>query len=67
MAKFTSAAQVLNEFDARSGNTGRLKEHAGIRREDVERLAPILEKRLLKSDYNQLVGYGFHEIMEAMS
>lgn len=64
--KFKTAQDVLKEFNARSGNTERIDYHAGVRRSDIEANIPVLE-RLLATDYNQICGYSFSEIMEAMS
>ena len=66
MGKFTTVNDVIREFKARSGNSDTVPYHAGIRLSDIEKHQSILE-RLLKTDYNQVSGYTFSEIMEAMS
>ena len=66
MGKFNSVQDVLKEFQARSGNTDRIDNHAGVRYSDIVANQGILE-RLLETDYNKVSGYSFSEIMEAMS
>ena len=66
MGKFKTIEDVKREFKARSGNSERLPHHSGVRYSDIDRNSHILE-RLLANDYNQISGFSFSELMEAMS
>lgn len=66
MAKFETVKDVQKAFLMRSGGSDVLENHRGFRYGDIEKLAPVVEE-LLKTDYNKYVGYGFSEVMEAIS
>ena len=66
MAKFNTVKDVQKAFLMRSGGSDVLENHRGFRYGDIEKLAPVVEE-LLKTDYNKYVGYGFSEVMEAIS
>jgi len=66
MAKFETVKDVQKAFLMRSGGSDVLENHRGFRYSDIEKLAPVVES-LLKTDYNKYVGYGFSEVMEAIS
>lgn len=66
MAKFKTTKDVQNAFLMRSGGSDVLENHMGFRYSDIEKLAPVIEE-FLKTDYNEKVGYGFSEVMEAVS
>lgn len=67
MQKFKTVADVKKAFLGRSGGTGRIKGmKTDVRLEDIDKHAHILE-RVLQSDYNKICGYGFSEVMEAVS
>ena len=66
MAKFETVKDVQKAFLMRSGGSDVLENHRGFRYGDIEKLAPVVES-LLKTDYNKYVGYGFSEVMEAIS
>lgn len=66
MAKFKTVKDVQNAFLMRSGGSDVLENHMGFRYSDIEKLAPVIEE-FLKTDYNEKVGYGFSEVMEAVS
>ena len=66
MAKFETVKDVQKAFLMRSGGSDVLENHRGFRYGDIEKLAPVVES-FLKTDYNKYVGYGFSEVMEAIS
>ena len=66
MAKFQTVEDVKKAFLMRSGGSDVLENHRGFRYGDIEKLAPVVES-FLKTDYNNIVGYGFSEVMEAIS
>ena len=66
MAKFETVKDVQKAFLMRSGGSDVLENHRGFRYGDIEKLAPVVES-FLKTDYNNIVGYGFSEVMEAIS
>jgi hypothetical protein len=66
MAKFQTVEDVKKAFLMRSGGSDVLENHRGFRYSDIDKLAPVVEE-LLKTDYNTHVGYGFSEVMEAIS
>ena len=65
MAKFNTVEEVKKEFLLRSRGGDKVALHQ-TRYSDIDNFAPIVE-RLLDTDYNKVYGYGFSEIMEAVS
>ena len=66
MAKFQTVEDVKKAFLMRSGGSDVLENHRGFRYGDIEKLAPVVES-FLKTDYNNIIGYNFSEVMEAIS
>lgn len=66
MAQFKTLEDVKNAFMVRSNGSDSITAHAGVRYSDIEKHAHIVE-RLLETDYNQVSGFSFSEIMEAVS
>ena len=66
MAKFETVKDVQKAFLMRSGGSDVLENHRGFRYGDIEKLAPVVES-FLKTDYNNIIGYNFSEVMEAIS
>ncbi len=64
--KFQTVADVKKTFLSRSMGGDILPEHAGVRLQDLDKHAHLVE-RLLQSDYNKISGFSFSEIMEAVS
>ena len=65
MAKFNTIEQVEEAFQLRSQGADRIKQHE-TRFSDIRRYAPVVED-LLASDYNQIHGFSFSELMEGIS
>ena len=63
MAKFETVKDVQKAFLMRSGGSDVLENHRGFRYGDIEKLAPVVES-FLKTDYNNIIGYNFSEVME---
>lgn len=66
MAKFQTVEDVKKAFLMRSGGSDVLENHRGFRYSDIDKIAPVVES-FLKTDYNNIVGYSFSEVMEACS
>lgn len=66
MAKFKTVQDVQKAFKMRSGGSDSVPYHMGLRYDDIEKHAPIVEQ-LLKTDYNKITGFSFSEICEAIS
>lgn len=64
--KFKTVADVKKTFLSRSMGGDVLPQHAGVRLQDLDKHAHIVE-RLLQSDYNKISGFSFSELMEAVS
>ena len=66
MKRFNTVEDVKKAFLSRSAGADTLKAHIGFRCGDIDKYAPIVEK-LLDTDYNQVSGFTFPEIAEAIS
>jgi hypothetical protein len=67
MKRFSSVEDVLRHYENLGRGTDRLPiQYARVSRADLQNYAPIVEK-LLATDYNNLCGFSFSEILEAVS
>lgn len=64
--KFNTVQDVQRAFKVRSNGSDSIQGHAGVRYSDIEKHSHIIE-RLLNTDYNQISGFTFTELMEAVS